>query len=298
MNAARIAALATHCLLQEIETFPKPGLVSVADSGSHHDMDAGLLQRSAHALQPYFVELATAGARRSSLSQLQDIGRAAEATMLRVTGGVNTHRGAIFGLGLLCASAGLTGAGGTWCAPCAPGALAAAIGEYWGQALQTDAQRVADAMRADASADSHGMQVRRRYGAGGARAAAIGGFASLYQTALPALRRGRELAPGDENAARVQCCFALIAVTVDTNLLFRGGAEGLLRAQCMAREFIDTGGVGRADWFERAREVHRSFVQARLSPGGCADLLAMALFVEAWQRTAEVRSVQPDQVVA
>ena len=79
----------------------------------------------------------------------------------------------------------------------------------------------------------------------------------------------------------MQACFALIAHVEDTNLLHRGGVDGLRFAQGAARAFLDRGGVGQPDWLARAWAVHRAFVARRLSPGGSADLLAMSLFVEA-----------------
>ena len=86
---------------------------------------------------------------------------------------------------------------------------------------------------------------------------------------------------GDRQAARVQACFALIAHLEDTNLLHRGGLDGLRFAQGAARAFLVHGGVRQPDWLARALAVHRAFVARRLSPGGSADLLAMSLFVEA-----------------
>jgi len=78
----------------------------------------------------------------------------------------------------------------------------------------------------------------------------------------------------------VHACMGLIASVEDTNLLHRGGPEGLAFARGQAQDFLDQGGVGAEDWRERATNIHRSFVTRRLSPGGCADLLAMALFVD------------------
>ncbi len=104
--AEAVGALATYCLILEVDTWPKPGLVSHVDNGSHRDMDAGLLRRSALFLTPYFTRLAAAGARDAGMDELRAIGREAEAALLATTRGVNTHRGAIFGLGLLCAAAG------------------------------------------------------------------------------------------------------------------------------------------------------------------------------------------------
>jgi triphosphoribosyl-dephospho-CoA synthase len=110
-----IAELGATCLRLEVQTWPKPGLVSEVDTGSHDDMDAGTFARSAAAIRPYLAELASAGAARAEMAVLRRIGLRAEHAMLAATGGVNTHRGAIFGLGLLCAAAGLRasmGAGG------------------------------------------------------------------------------------------------------------------------------------------------------------------------------------------
>src|SRR5260370_34184434 len=101
-----ITTIAVRSLLQEVETWPKPGLVSYVDPGSHADMNAGTFRRSADAMQPYLRALAEAGAQGCAMGRLRIIGLEAEAAMLAATGGVNTHRGAIFGLGLLCAAAG------------------------------------------------------------------------------------------------------------------------------------------------------------------------------------------------
>ena len=96
-------------------------------------------------------------------------------------------------------------------------------------------------------------------------------------------RQGARLAPGDDEAARVQSCFALIATLGDTNLLHRGGAEGLAFAQWAARGFLEGGGVGRPGWRAAAAGIGADFVARRLSPGGSADLLAMSLFLRAME---------------
>jgi triphosphoribosyl-dephospho-CoA synthase len=150
-----------------------------------------------------------------------------------------------------------------------PRSLGEHVRSAWGRAL-----------RMAAPSGSHGAYVLARYGAGGARSEAASGFAHVYLIGLPALRRARRVI-GDEEAARVQTCFALIAAVADTNILYRAGPAGLELAQTLARRFLLTGGVARSGWRERAAQVHRDFVAQRLSPGGCADLLAMTLFVDA-----------------
>ncbi|MDA9392550.1 triphosphoribosyl-dephospho-CoA synthase [Bradyrhizobium sp. CCBAU 45394] len=263
-DAEQLGDLASRCLKLEVETHPKPGLVSHVDNGAHSDMDAGLLCRSADTLRPFLRDLALAGAEGAGMSRLRAIGVAAERAMLAETGGVNTHRGAIFGLGLLCAAAGYRGALGI------RKSLGDLVSQRWGE----------DILSGPISLRSHGAMASRRYGAGGARAEAACGFPSVYEIALPALHTARQLAPCDEEAVRVQTCMTLIADVTDTNLLHRGGAEGLRYAQDSASAFLAAGGVGRHGWRERAIEIHQAFVARNLSPGGSADLLAMALFVD------------------
>ena len=103
---AAIGRAATLALYDELSLAPKPGLVTLVDSGSHDDMDAYTFMRSLFALRHYFGQIAEAGFDGADFAVLERLGIEAEARMLAATGGVNTHRGAIFMLGLLCASAG------------------------------------------------------------------------------------------------------------------------------------------------------------------------------------------------
>lgn len=267
----RIAAAAHCALLAELAAWPKPGLVSHIDNGSHDDMDAAMLRKSALTLRPFFAELAQAGSERDAMCSLRAIGLRAEAAMLETTGGVNTHRGTIFGLGLLCAAAGMSADLSNDGVVKVPQALGAIVARIWGD----------DIRRGPIPLYSHGSEALRRYGAGGARAEAAAGFPSIYNIGFPALRLGRAVAREDVAAAPVQACFALIAGVRDTNLLHRGGAEGARYASETAAAFLSDGGVGAEDWRTRAAAVHDGFVARCLSPGGCADLLAMTLFVDA-----------------
>jgi triphosphoribosyl-dephospho-CoA synthase len=270
--ADHVADLAKAALLAELETWPKPGLVSHVDSGSHTDMDASTFRASATAIAPFYDQLAVAGAAGSGMNALREIGMEAERAMMAATCGINTHRGAIFGLGLICAAAGAVwsgtaGAGLQWRA----NVLGAAVRQRWGQAI----------MRGPIPLHSHGTNALHLFGAGGARAQAAAGFPHAIEVGLPALRLGRRLAPDDPEAARVQSFFAILASIEDTNLLYRGGIDGLRYAQEAAAAFLGQGGVEQPNWREQGGSVHRSFVDRRLSPGGCADLLAITLLLDA-----------------
>lgn len=277
-DAERIAELAERSLVLEIETYPKPGLVSHVDTGSHADMNAATFERSAAVLRPYFAELADAGARDADMAVLRKIGLRAEHAMLAATGGVNTHRGAIFGLGLLCAAAGRRMASGPT-APARTMTLGAGVARRWGTEI----------LGGPRLPDSHGERASRRYGVGGARREAADGFTTVYRVGLPALRRARRSVPDDAHAARVDACFALIAALDDTNLLHRGGQAGLDFARATARAFVARGGIRARDWRLHAVAAHRAFVARRLSPGGAADLLAMSVFVDALEADGEGR---------
>ncbi len=275
--AAHVAACARTSLLAELHTWPKPGLVSHVDQGSHADMDAATFKVSAAAIEPFFARLTEAGAAGAAMPDLRSIGVAAERAMLAATGGINTHRGAIFGLGLVCAAAGAA-AGVAWSGQ--PQWRAAVLGETvrqrWGCTI----------LRGPIPLRSHGTEALRRFDAGGARAQAAAGFPDVLEVALPALRLARQTVPDDPQAARVQAFFTLLATVDDTNLLHRGGAEGLCFAQQAARGFLGAGGVTQPGWRDEAAAVHQAFVARRLSPGGCADLLAIALLLDALESDA------------
>ena len=129
------------------------------------------------------------------------------------------------------------------------------------------------------------MQVAERYGGGGARGEARAGFPSVFEVALPALREARRRGR-DVRRARLAAFFSLLENVEDTNILYRGGSAGLGYVRRSAQEFRAQGGVDAPDGIAHAEEIHRDFVVRGLSPGGCADLLASALFVDAMQAAA------------
>ena len=270
---ARIGRFAVRSLYAELSLYPKPGLVSLLDNGSHTDMTADTFMRSMFALRHYFVRITQAGMDGAPFAKLAALGVDAERRMLRATGGINTHRGAIFGLGLLSAALGACHAdnasvGKTMTAVDIRTALVA----HWGAALAAHAH--------PGAAESHGTRVTQRYQVGGARQEAARGMPAVFDVALPALRQARAAGRGLRRA-RVDALFALMAHISDTNVYHRGGANGALTVRQHASDFLLAGGTAAPDWEARAAACHRLFVRHRLSPGGAADLLAAACLVDA-----------------
>ena len=276
MPGLEARAIARHAILSlwaELALYPKPGLVSLRDSGAHGDMDASTFVRSLFALRRYFGAIASAGRAGASFDELRRLGIEAETTMLAATCGVNTHRGAIFSLGLLCAAVGRARARGE--AP-TDATLRRIIIAQWSGALA----RHAPSYRKP----SHGTLATLRYGVSGARGEALRAFPSVFEIALPALRAA--LAAGsDARHAQMIAFFALLARVDDTNVLHRAGRSGLVHAQGVARDFLD-GAASSPAAILRAEAIHRDFSNRGLSPGGCADLLAAAIFVQAVQQTS------------
>lgn len=266
-SPAEIGRAASRALHDELALAPKPGLVSFVDSGSHDDMDANTFLRSLFALRTYFVEIAELGAAQAPFEALERCGIDAEARMLRATGGINTHRGAIFVLGLLCAAAGalhaeaaaLTGA-----------ALRDALRRRWGDALQQRRAR-RPSLPGGLAAQRHGLR--------GASEEAALGLPVLFETAVPAWLDARAQGLAGRRL-RLQVFFSILAELDDANLAHRGGLAGLGFARAQAAAFLGRGGAARANALEEASAIHRAFVARRLSPGGCADMLAAACFLD------------------
>ncbi len=216
-GAERIGAAARGALLAELAAYPKPGLVSPVDRGAHHDMDHTVMVASVASLTPWFAVLADAGRRSAGIDEhLRPLGQAAEADMLAATGGVNTHRAHLRHRDARRRGRGLRPDEGS--PEVTPGDLRAALVARWGDALERHERRRRESA-------SHGGSAMRRHHVRGAAGEAAAGFPAVFEIGVPALSGARSLGL-DENAARVQALFVLLAEVPDTNVLHRGGADG------------------------------------------------------------------------
>ncbi|QKG67482.1 triphosphoribosyl-dephospho-CoA synthase [Pseudomonas sp. B14-6] len=265
--AERLADLAVDALIDEADLSPKPALVDRRGNGAHTDLHLGLMHASALSLWPAFKEMAQAAIESGEVGvplreAVGRIGREGEQAMLATTAGVNTHRGAIWALGLLVTA-------------CALEPESSAAGPI---ALRAARLALIDDRYAPRPL-SHGAQVAQRYGARGAREEAQLGFPSVLQRALPQLKRSRALGHGEQNA-RLDALLAIMTNLADTCVLYRAGEHGLQTMQLGAQEVLDAGGSASLAGRRRLHELDEQLIALNASPGGAADLLAACLFID------------------
>jgi len=265
--AERLADLAVDALIDEADLSPKPALVDRRGNGAHSDLHLGLMHASALSLWPAFKEMADAasvfGAVGLPLREaLGRIGREGETAMLATTHGVNTHRGAIWALGLLVAAAALEPQANSAGALCLRAARLALLDDRY-------APRPL----------SHGAQVALRYGVRGAREEAQLGFPAVLQRGLPQLERSRAQGHGEQNA-RLDALLAIMTGLADTCVLYRAGEEGLRAMHQGAQAVLDAGGSASLAGRRRLDELDQCLLALNASPGGAADLLAACLLID------------------
>jgi holo-ACP synthase/triphosphoribosyl-dephospho-CoA synthase len=270
-DASYIASIAVQSLIQEVKTTPKPGLVDMRNNGSHGDMTLDTFERSANALMDYFKECVIIGHLHASSVQselffsLKKAGIEAENRMYKATGGVNTHKGAIFSFGIICG----------------------AIGKLWSpenpvsdtDSLLNEAAKIAkfaierDLVRADGSTAGERMYLES--GATGIRGEAASGFASVSGISLPMYSQLVEKGFSRNDAGAITLIH-LIAIVDDTSIFNRGGISSINFAKQYANDLIRNEKIPSISEIEEMDEI---FIQRNLSAGGSADLLAVTYFL-------------------
>ena len=244
--------LATSALERELALTPKAGLVDRYDNGSHADMNFHLMSRSIAALRPFFVEMARESVDDLDVARLQAIGLRAEEAMMQATGGVNTHRGALFALGLSVSAA-------------------SHLFAHEGRLEQSALRRLVSEVAAQipAADGTHGSLARSRHGVGGALAAAQSAWPQLFDDWLPFYRNLK-----DDTCKEHKTLLRIMATLDDTNVLYRGGEEAarLVKegAQRLLERYSEYG----------MKRLNAEFVSMNISPGGSADMLALTMFYD------------------
>ena len=271
-RSQHIGAMAAKALLYEVGITPKPGLVDRMNSGAHRDMDIFTFFGSTAVLQPYFTQCAKIGIETCSLPpketfrQIRMAGILAEGEMLRQTGGINTHKGAIFSLGIACAAAGRMG--GQW--PLASEALLDQCAAIAAGITQEDFQGITSN-----SVRTAGEKLFVEHGITGIRGQAEAGFPAVRHYGLPVLLKG--LRTGlDINSAAAAALLAILANTDDTNLIHRSDRQTQQHIAASLAQMLAETPYPTVDVLQ---QLDHDFIRDNLSPGGSADLLALTWLV-------------------
>ena len=266
-DALRIGELTTRALLWEACAAPKPGLVDRLNSGSHTDMDIFTFLSSAAALQPFFTRCAAMGQQTAdrpaaeTFAALRRPGMIAEGEMLRATEGVNTHRGAVFLMGLACA---------------AMGRLGSEVRES--NAILDECAAMAAGVTAEL-AQNHttaGARLYRDHGLRGIRGEAENGFPAVRR-ALPVLEAALAGGKTPEEAAR-ETLLVLMTLCEDTALVHRSGYDGWLETKQYAADVLRRGAS-----LPELEAFDRWMIERHRSPGGSADLLGLCWLLHFWK---------------
>jgi triphosphoribosyl-dephospho-CoA synthase len=282
-SAEFLADGAVWSLIEEANLTPKPALVDARGCGAHCDMSLEMLHRSARSLWGTFAGIAGEAWQATESIYLRErlsrLGREGERNMLRTTRGVNTHRGAIWTLGLLCAGA-------------------AMLPEKRNSAgnICERASRIARLPDSYTSLEkSHGQEAYQRFGVRGARAEAENGFSHIIEIGLPMLRNSRSQGLTEE-FTRMNTLVAIMADLDDTCLLHRGGLTALVLAKTGAMKILQLGGASTADGFRALCDLDHGLLRLNASPGGSADLLAGVLFLDFIERSYDLKREQSGNV--
>ena len=287
-----LAELAERALRMELDTPMKPGLVGPDSVGAHKDMDYDVMRKGIAAIRPFFPQMALAG----TPEELRQLGIDAEAAMLAATGGVNTHRGAIFALGLalnaalrtLSAAQPLRPALRTLSAaqPLRPAESRPAQLAHNEQVMRNSlVQMYQGIYRNQLKANglggtqlSHGGEVVHQYGVKGARELASEGYQALFEDWLP-YYRNLQISPlaslGRNDKMKEICTLLRIMATLDDTCVIH--RAGYARAQEIKAE-----ASALAEHFDmdKLKDMCERYAAEGISPGGAADMLALTIFMD------------------
>ncbi len=254
-----IAHLASDALRTELYTTPKPGLVDQHDNGAHKDMDLALMCRSIDALHPFFTQLALYGSMCGEDFEVPDaqevrlIGIEAEKAMLNATGGVNTHRGALFAMGLTTMAA-------SWCI--------ARDGIVSSKQLRELVMAVAGQFTP--TAGTHGNDAVNAHRVTGALDLAKAGYKQLFTEWLP---NYRNYLAEDPDTAPHRLLLLIMSQLDDTNVIHRVGYEQAQHVKREAQELLDNYTLLGME------QMNRDYTALNISPGGSADMVALTIFI-------------------
>lgn len=274
-----ISKCAVEAMLYEVSATPKPGLVDRCNSGVHKDMDFFTFMSSSAALSLYFYKCAERGLvfnnqdDRELLSQLRGIGIEAENKMYHATEGVNTHKGLIFSLGIICAAV----------------ANCFTNGYGWPLSIEEICYKVSQMTRGITKRElviikkegklTSGERLYKQHGIKGIRGEVEAGFITVRKISFPVFFDLMNKNQGEINDILVQVLLHLMTVTEDTNVLARHDLDTLQYVKLCALHALKLGGIFTREGKDYLQQMEIDFIQRNISPGGSADLLAVTIML-------------------
>ncbi len=265
----RMGEFAVEAMVKEAACYPSFGLVSPVSRGAHTDMDYYTFIESSAVLQRYFLEMAHVAMSGAEIKDIfrrcRRIGIEAETAMYRKTNGINTHKGMIFVLGLsLIASSVVVARRGEF------QEIPHVIKEMTKGIVEAELKHLTDKKEL-----THGERVFLEYGITGIRGEAEAGLPAVFNHALKAYREC-EL---EENEKLVYTLLEIMAFCEDTTILHRHDLRTLKEVKERSGELLRSFGKPVKLDMERIERISSEFSRRRISPGGCADLLAVTIFL-------------------
>ena len=287
-SAAFIEELAYNSVLKELFTTPKPGLVDLADQGSHTDMNIDSFLKSSKAIRPFFSDFFEIGAnsflKKNRFELLRKKGQKAEKNMFEATDGVNTQKGIIFSFALITAAVGeIFSRAELFNSDQISNKISEVIRSWTAGIVEKElTNKVEKIINGESHFISeanltHGQVIYLKYGISGARGEAENGFKNIIKYALPEFKQ--HMNEGySQNLASIQALISLIAEVDDSNILFRSDLQTLRYIQNKFKKLKENGGVLKKSGRNEYKKLCKQMKEKSVSPGGSADLLAATHF--------------------
>lgn len=278
----KFAEYAQRAILYEAVLTPKPGLVDAVNTGSHHDMDIFTFIDSSSNLFKGFYLYAKAGleckgSEKELFSAIRKIGIQVEMDMFKATKNINTHKGINFSMGIVLAAVGYYLRDkdideNIILAPSDTDEILNTVRVMTEGLVKSDFENIKKKEKL-----THGEKLYVEKGFSGIRGEAERGFPTVEKTSLPRLR---EIGHSDMSMEQklLDVLFHLMSISDDSNIVNRGGLEGLEFVKAASKEFLETGIIYEDGYREKIREMNNLFVEKNISPGGSADLLSITIF--------------------
>jgi len=249
------------------------------NTGAHNDMDFFTFMASSSALYKGLYDCVSEGYSFTGddetklLSKIREPGIHCEKSMFQATSGVNTHKGIIFSMGILCAAVGkLYKQNG--------------LNYMMAEMILNEVKNICKGLTerdlkgvAKKEKLTHGESIYKKYGYKGIRGEVESGFNTVLTNAVPVLRMWKENKNFSLNNLFLQILLKLMSESQDTNVIIRGGVENYSYIKAISKEFIKSGGMNQPDAVVKLNNMNLEFVKRNISPGGTADLLAVAIFL-------------------